>query len=384
MPRAARPHPTQHLVVDEPLENVGTLRVALLDWYDRNARMLPWRIPPGAAERADPYRVWLSEIMLQQTTVAAVRPRYAAFQEAFPDVHALAAAPQEAVLRLWAGLGYYSRARNLHAAARRLSVEGFPLDEAGWRALPGVGPYTAAAITAIALGLPANAVDGNVERVMARLSAEATPMPAAKPKLHAAAARFITAERPGDWVQALMDLGSGVCTPRTPRCGDCPLSTGCRAFAAGEPETYPRRAAKPARPERYGIAFRLTNGGRLLLERRPDTGLLGGMPGLPTTPWRETPWTLTEAFAHAPASADWRSAGTVTHVFTHFRLTLEIADATIDAPPQGDWVDEEALSDAGLPTVFRKAALLAPGPSLRAPAGAIKAGRYRPRRKDNG
>lgn len=347
------------VVVDETVSNHGALRVALLDWYDQTARDLPWRVGPaarGAGQRPDPYAVWLSEIMLQQTTVAAVGPYFARFLDAFPTAAALAAAPREEVLRLWAGLGYYSRARNLHAAAQALAANGIPQDEAGWRALPGVGPYTAAAVAAIAFDRPANVVDGNVERVMARLFAVEEPLPDAKPALAALAAGFVSADRPGDWAQALMDLGATVCTPRSPSCGLCPVAFACEALKTGAPETYPRKRPKTARPERHGVAFRLERDGAVLLVRRPDKGLLGGMAALPSTPWREAAWTEAEAVAHAPAEAAWRSVGVVRHVFTHFALTLDVWAG--EGAADGEWVAAEALQRAGLPTVFRKAAAL--------------------------
>lgn len=303
--------------------------------------------------RADPYRVWLSEIMLQQTTVAAVAPYFARFLERWPEVAALAAAPRDDVLSAWAGLGYYSRARNLHAAAQVLAADGFPETEEGWRKLPGVGAYTAAAIAAIAYELPANVVDGNVERVMARLRAVETPLPDAKPELKALAAELVTANRPGDWAQALMDLGATVCTPKSPKCDLCPWRSACAAFATGAPETYPRRAAKAERPQRYGAAFRIQRDGQFWLVRRPDKGLLGGMAALPTTEWREKKWTRAEALKHAPAEGAWKKLGAVTHVFTHFGLTLDVYVLDADASGEGWWADETAL-----PTVFKKAAQL--------------------------
>ncbi len=291
--------------------------------------------------------------MLQQTTVAAVGPYFARFLERWPDVAALAAALRDDVLSAWAGLGYYSRARNLHAAAQRLAAEGFPETEEGWRKLPGVGAYTAAAVAAIAYDLPANVVDGNVERVMARLRAVETPLPDAKSELKAHAAELVTSDRPGDWAQALMDLGATVCTPKSPKCDLCPWRSACAAFATGAPETYPRRVAKAERPQRYGAAFRIERDGQLWLVRRPDKGLLGGMAALPTTEWREKKWSRAEALKHAPAEGAWKKIGAVAHVFTHFSLTLDVYEA--DAKMRGDgwWADETAL-----PTVFKKAALL--------------------------
>lgn len=357
MPSAGRKPRAQHLAVSEPVSGVGALRVALLDWYDRNARDLPWRRRPGANEPTDPYRVWLSEVMLQQTTVAAVAPYYRRFLEAWPTVEALAAAPREDVLSAWAGLGYYSRARNLHAAAQAAAaLGGFPADEAGLRTLPGVGPYTAAAIASIAYGLAANVVDGNVERVMARLHAVKSPLPDARPALASLAARYVTPDRPGDWAQALMDLGATVCTPRSPDCPACPIAFACAARAEGAAEPYPFKKAKPAKPERHGIAFRLRRGDELLLERRPDKGLLGGMAALPTTPWRDEVWERGEATALAPAVGSWREIGAVRHVFTHFALTLVVWEAEGDA--DGDWRPAADLAALGLPTVFRKAAAL--------------------------
>ncbi|MEZ6023258.1 MAG: A/G-specific adenine glycosylase [Hyphomonadaceae bacterium] len=322
----------------------------MLDWYDWAGRALPWRVR-GAL--ADPYRVWLSEIMLQQTTAAAVGPYFARFLERWPTVEALAATPREALLEAWAGLGYYARARNLHAAAQRLAAEGFPSDEDGWRALPGVGAYTAAAIAAIAHGQATNVVDGNVERVMARLFAVETPLPAAKPELRALAGELVGADRPGDWAQALMDLGATVCTPRSPKCDVCPWASACAARAGGAPETYPRRAAKAERPQRYGVAFRAERDGALWLVRRPDSGLLGGMAALPTTEWRAKRWPRAQALKHAPAAAAWRRIGQVQHVFTHFALTLDVYAAEAAPDGEGWWGDA-----VGLPTVFRKAALV--------------------------
>jgi len=290
--------------------------------------------------------------MLQQTTVAAAAPYFARFLAAWPSVADLAAASRDDVLSAWAGLGYYSRARNLHVAAQRLAAEGFPETEAGWRGLPGVGAYTAAAIAAIAYDQPVNVVDGNVERVMARLRAVEAPLPDAKAELRALAGELVTAHRPGDWAQALMDLGATVCTPKSPKCGSCPWVSACAAYATGRPETYPRRAAKVERPRRYGAVFRIARDGEFWLVRRPDKGLLGGMAALPTTDWRAKKWPRAEALTYAPTKAAWKKTGQVRHVFTHFALTLDVYDA--QAAPSGDgwWGDASAL-----PTVFKKAAI---------------------------
>ncbi len=330
--------------------NKVAIRAALLAWYDQARRDLAWRAKPG--EAADPYRVWLSEIMLQQTTVAAVGPYFAKFLDLFPDVQTLAAAPRETVLSAWAGLGYYSRARNLHAAAQLLAQGGFPADEAGWRALPGIGPYTAAAIAAIALDQKANVVDGNVERVMARLYAVEEPLPAAKARLRDLAGALVDDHRSGDWAQALMDLGATICTPTTPKCLLCPLRDQCAAQAGGAPETYPRKTAKAARPERFGACFVLTRGPAFFAVRRADKGLLGGMLGLPTTEWREGAWMEDEAIAAAPIAAAWTFVGQVRHVFTHFALTLDVYRAEGATNAAGEWIEDDRV----LPTVFRKAA----------------------------
>jgi A/G-specific adenine glycosylase len=309
---------------------------------------LPWRKRRG---RADPYRVWLSEIMLQQTVAAAVVPYFNLFTTRWPDVSALAAAPREEVLSAWAGLGYYARARNLHAAAGLLAANGFPKTEEGWRALPGVGAYTAAAIASIAFGEAANVVDGNVERVISRWFAVDTPLPDSKRELRALAARFVTDERPGDWAQALMDLGATVCTPKSPKCLLCPVADFCKARALGAPDTYPRKRAKAAKPRRHGVAFVLERGGKVMLVTRPEKGLLGGMIALPSTPWRAEAWSRDEALTHAPAEGAWENAGAVEHVFTHFALTLEVWTLREKKRAGSDWASDAT----GLPTVFRKA-----------------------------
>lgn len=335
---------------------------ALLAWYDRHRRVLPWRTLPG--ERADPYRVWLSEVMLQQTTVAAVGPRFTGFLARFPTVEALAAAPWDEVAKEWAGLGYYARARNLHAAAKAVAaLGGFPRDEAGLRALPGIGGYTAAAVAAIAFGEAAVPVDGNVERVTARLFAVREPLPGAKRRLAELARRLGTQQaaraRPGDFAQALFDLGATVCTPRRPACALCPLLSGCAARREGIAEMLPAKAEKRAKPQRYGAVFWLEDcAGHVLLRRRPPEGLLGGMLELPGTPWREMRWGEADALSHAPGNAEWREAGLVRHVFTHFALDLAVLSGRVARLP-GEGTRREAVLEAGLPAVMAKAARLA-------------------------
>ena len=331
---------------------------ALLAWYDRHRRELPWRAPPG--RRADPYHVWLSEIMLQQTTVATVGPYFRAFLDRWPNVEALAAAPLDDVLHAWQGLGYYARARNLHRCAGVVAgrLEGrFPETEAGLRELPGIGPYTAAAIAAIAFDLPATPVDGNFERVMARLHAVATPLPDAKPELARLARSLTPAARPGDHAQATMDLGAVICRPKTPLCGRCPLATHCRGRAEGVAGDLPRRKPKTPRPLRHGVVFWLTRGdGAVLLRRRPYSGLLGGMMEVPSTDWREAPWSHGEALASAPTAAEWQPLpGIVEHGFTHFRLRLELLAARFEgAGPDGTWCEIDDLGGQALPTLSKK------------------------------
>jgi A/G-specific adenine glycosylase len=337
------------------------IRAALLGWYDGHARSLPWRVGPAEHARglrAEPYRVWLSEVMLQQTTVPHATSYFLEFTRRWPTVAGLAAAPEAEVMAAWAGLGYYARARNLIACARAVAKDHrgvFPDTEAGLLGLPGVGPYTAAAVAAIAFDRPANVVDGNVERVISRLKAVEEPLPAAKPELKALAAELVAADRPGDWAQALMDLGATVCRPKAPLCERCPIAFACAALAQGGPETYPRRTARAERPRRHGVAFVLTHAGRVALERRPPKGLLGGMLGLPTPDWRASPFAAPEVERSAPAAAAWRAVGAVEHVFTHFALTLEVWRAeAASADPDLVWF---AIDEAGqaLPSVFLKA-----------------------------
>ncbi|HLH12210.1 MAG TPA: A/G-specific adenine glycosylase [Methylovirgula sp.] len=329
--------------------------IALLNWYDRHRRVLAWRAEPGAP--ADPYVVWLSEIMLQQTTVAAVTPYFNSFLRRWPNVTALAAAPLEAVLQQWAGLGYYSRARNLHACAKAISTEHggvFPQTEAELRALPGIGPYTAAAIAAIAFNRRSVAVDGNITRVIARLYALEERLPALRARVKEKAAQLQSAERPGDFLQALMDLGATICTPRGPKCGVCPFGDDCLGRAA--PENWPRKAAKRVRPQRRGAAFFLRRNGAVLLRTRPLNGLLGGMAELPGTSWTED-YDVERALHEAPFIADYEKLSVcVAHVFTHFTLALDIfvAEVTEDAPAGSRWVKEADLETEALPSVMRK------------------------------
>ena len=330
---------------------------AVLAWYDAHARDLPWRVGPADARRGrrpDPYRVWLSEIMLQQTTVAAVRSHYARFLELWPTVAHLAAAPLDAVLVEWAGLGYYARARNLHACARTVHERfggHFPGTLEGLLSLPGVGPYTAAAIAAIAFDAPVHVIDGNVERVMARFLALQVPVREAKDTIAAALLAAMPA-RPGDFAQALMDLGATICTPRQASCLLCPLQAGCLA-AAGDPLAYPVKAEKAARPTRHGHAFVLLDAdGDVYLRKRPPKGLLGSMSETPTSDWSGA-----RSAPVFPADADWTRHGQVVHVFTHFRLELDVWSARVPDPaafPEGWWAERGTLARQGLPTVFRK------------------------------
>jgi len=341
------------------LENAAASQ--LLDWYDIHARVLPWRARPG--ETADPYRVWLSEIMLQQTTVQAVKAYFERFTRQWPTVEALAAAPLDDVLKAWAGLGYYARARNLHACAK--AVAGcfggqFPADAATLQGLPGIGPYTAGAIAAIAFGGRHAAVDGNVERVVSRLYAIETPLPGSKPEIRSLAQAMVPARRAGDFAQALMDLGATLCTPKSPDCLICPWTEQCAGRRRGIAATLPRKHPKKALPRRRGVAFWIERAdGAVLLRRRPESGLLGGMMEVPSTPWTED--SLPDAEAEAPLRACWKKvAGQVDHTFTHFRLELTVlrAEAVADGQLRRDgdyrWVPRRDLAGEALPTVMRK------------------------------
>jgi len=342
----------------KPNARSDAMPARLLAWYDRHRRVLPWRARPG--ETADPYRVWLSEIMLQQTTVAAVGPYFLTFLARWPDVAALAAAPLDDVLTAWAGLGYYARARNLHKCAQVVASEHggrFPETEAGLLELPGIGAYTAAAIAAIAFDRRAVVMDGNVERVMARLHRVENALPAAKPELRALTDALTPDARPGDFAQAMMDLGATICTPRKPRCALCPWREDCDAFKAGDAEDYPRKTPKAERPVLYAVAYWMTlPDGRVLLRRRPEEGLLGGMMEIPTNAWRAKPWSLDDAREVAPFAAQWRDLpGNIRHVFTHIDLRLSLLAGTLKKEPEGLVAAPlDRLGDYALPSVMRK------------------------------
>lgn len=347
----------------------ASIAAAVLAWYDRERRQLPWRAEPG--EMPDPYCVWLSEVMLQQTTVKAVLPRYGLFLRRWADVKALARAELGEVLAAWAGLGYYARARNLHACARVLAEQHggrFPEDEAALRKLPGIGDYTAAAIASIAFGNRATPVDGNIERVVARLFAVTTPLPAAKPEIRAFAETLTPDGRPGDFAQAMMDLGATICTPRRPACGLCPVRPECRGYAEGVADALPYRQEKGERPVRRGAAFvAIRPDGAVLLRERPLRGLLGGMLETPSSPWEEAAPNANSVRGHAPLKADWRKLpGLVEHIFTHFRLELSVYRAEVDAdaepkraaqPESCRWLKPRQLAGAALPSLMRKVLL---------------------------
>jgi A/G-specific adenine glycosylase len=338
----------------------------LLLWYRHHRRRLPWRALPG--ETADPYRVWLSEIMLQQTTVAAVVPYYESFLTRFPDIETLAGADEAAVMQAWAGLGYYARARNLHACARQVaSLGGFPRQVAALRALPGIGAYTAAAVAAIAFDQPVVPVDGNVERVVARLFAIAAPLPGAKRQIAEAAARLgdeaAARAHPSDFAQALFDLGATVCAPSRPACAVCPWLAGCAARRLRIAAELPRKALRRARPLRHGAHFWLVDGeDRVLLRRRPPRGLLGGMTELPGSPWRAERWCEAEWREHAPMPAAWQPVGEVRHGFTHFELHIALHAARVPRiEATGFLRPVAALDGEALPSVMRKCVRLAAG-----------------------
>ncbi len=331
----------------------------LLKWYDRNRRRLPWRALPG--EKPDPYRVWLSEIMLQQTTVATVKSYYDYFLDRWPTIKDLGAADLDQVLHAWQGLGYYARARNLHKCAQAVvgDYNGvFPQEEKTLLGLPGIGPYTAAAIAAIAFDVKATPVDGNFERVMARLFQVEEALPKAKPELRHLAENMTPEARVGDYVQAVMDLGATICTPRKPKCDLCPWRPACPVGGTEQAENYPKRIRAKSKPVRRGVVFWIIDpSGRVLLRRRDEKGLLGGMIEVPSTDWREKSWTMAAAVKMAPVSSDWRKLpGIVRHTFTHFHLELEVLAGSVpkadDAP--GFWCPPDEFDDQALPTVMKK------------------------------
>jgi A/G-specific adenine glycosylase len=348
------------------ISNRGANQVptALLDWYDAHHRELPWRTAPRDLRQGvvpDPYRVWLSEVMLQQTTVEAVKAYFAKFVSLWPTVEALASADTDDVMKAWAGLGYYSRARNLKACADTVANEHggvFPSSEDGLRALPGVGPYTAAAIASIAFNQPAAVVDGNIERVISRLYSIATPLPAAKVEIKQRVAEILPHDRPGDFAQAMMDLGATICSPKRPKCMLCPINDQCTALTNGDPEHYPVKAPKKEKPLRQGAAFIAVRGdGAVLLRKRPATGLLGGMAEPPNTHWTSRQ-DGDVTIAGAPFDADWKPAGAIRHVFTHFELALTVWRADSDNFPTPDgwwWSKPDEISGEALPTVMKKA-----------------------------
>ncbi|WP_415504566.1 A/G-specific adenine glycosylase [Acetobacter sp.] len=344
----------------------------LLAWYDHNRRTLPWRALPG--ETADPYHVWISEIMLQQTTVTAVIPYYHNFLKRFSDIAALARAPLDEVLQAWSGLGYYSRARNLHRCAEEVvRLGGFPRDVTGLLALPGIGAYTAAAIAAIAFGVPVVPVDGNVERISARIFAVQEPMPGARKQLAAKAVTlnggFEAHKRPSDFAQALFDLGATLCVPRSPACVLCPWQKSCKARKLGIQAELPKKSPKAERPTRHGVHFLLMDdAGQMLVRRRPPQGLLGGTIELPGPEWREKPWSTDEVEVVAPFAdrasggllvPQWTSVGTVKHVFTHFTLLIDVYAARVRSLPnpreeEGFPVALEKVDGLALSSLMRK------------------------------
>ena len=334
------------------MHHILDMRAALLRWYDEQGRILPWRVRPEDRARgviADPYAVWLSEVMSQQTTLAHATPYWEKFLAAFPSVTDLADADRDVVLSMWAGLGYYARARNLHKCAgvvRDDHAGRFPTDEKTLLSLPGIGPYTAATIAAICAEEATNIVDGNVERVISRVFAYEPSLPKGRKGLRELAGTLVRDDRPGDYGQALMDLGAGICSPKSPSCMLCPWSKWCAAHANGTETAYPKKEKKKPTPVRHGYAYVLRCGDKVLVEPRQDKGLLGGMLGVPTSAWGEKP----KDHSAAPVRRNWQRAEDIKHIFTHFELRLQVFTAMIDEPIEGQWIDD--LS--GLPTVFRK------------------------------
>ena len=355
---------------------MDSLSYKLLDWYDLHARELPWRIPPKRTKQGinpDPYHIWLSEVMLQQTTVVTVAPYFHKFLKTWPSVNNLAAASDDDVLAAWAGLGYYSRARNLLKAARIVANEfggNFPDTEAGLKALPGIGDYTAAAIAAIAFDRPSAVVDGNIERIVTRLTTDSTPLPQVKSACRDFMTKCVPNHRPGDFSQAMMDLGATICSPRKPRCGDCPINTHCLAFASGTAEKYPVKPPKKTKQTRKGAVFVLSrHNGAIWLIKRPPTGLLGGMTAFPSTDWTSTRDGSTTV-DEAPLAGAWEDCGTIHHTFTHFHLELRVWSLTVerDQVPSGGgrWTTAQNFDESDLPTLMRKALKATNGASQKA------------------
>ena len=335
------------------------MRAALLAWYDREGRALPWRVRPedrAAGVRPDPYAIWLSEVMLQQTTIPHGTPYWHKFLSLYPTVEDLARAPLDDVLTHWAGLGYYARARNLHKCAKAVVERGgWPKTKAELQKLPGIGDYTASTIAAICFSEPTTIVDGNVERVISRIHRVEEPLPKAKKTLKALAAVLSDPERSGDYGQAVMDLGATICTPKSPSCLICPWAQWCAARMAGDQTRYPVKAPKKKQPVRYSNAFVAVKGHEVWLQRRPDEGLLGGMMEVPNSAW------VAEAEAEAeemipPVPADWQATGDIRHLFTHIDLRLRVfrADVKGDLPGEGRWVAVDRLGDEALPSLMRK------------------------------
>jgi A/G-specific adenine glycosylase len=344
---------------------MSTAAHEILEWYDKHRRRLPWRAAPG--DYSDPYRVWLSEIMLQQTTVATVKAYFEKFTKLWPAVSDLAAAPQELILKEWAGLGYYARARNLHKCAQIVVREHngeFPRSEAGLKALPGIGDYTAAAIAAIAFGEPAAVVDGNIERIVTRLNRIETPLPKAKPEIKLHVQEMTPDDRAGDFAQAMMDLGSSICTPKKPECLLCPWISRCDARRRGDMERFPVKPPKKVKPTRRAVSFWVEHDGHVLFERRPESGLLGGMPGFFSTPWIELESIPShqDAATHAPVAIEWSKSNDIAkHTFTHFHLETQLYIGETEKRANiehGFWHPIRDLDELGLPTVFKKIAKL--------------------------